>query len=156
MSGLHDDIKNGFLGLAKKYDLQITQTVEDPHFDKFVFSNQTTGIVVYYESRDQFIEIMLYKLIDGEIVGNTPQALKTKEEINGFNLNFIVHLTAPEDIPPHLYEYRYSGEDRYIQYAELSAQNLQKHTDDILSGDFSRFPELEKQFRAYWEEQNKR
>jgi hypothetical protein len=53
MTGLHDDIKKGFLSLAKKYDFQITQTVEDTHYDKFVFSNQTTGIVVYYESRDQ-------------------------------------------------------------------------------------------------------
>ncbi|MCP4142556.1 MAG: hypothetical protein GY755_20140 [Chloroflexi bacterium] len=158
MSDLHEDILEGFSRLAEQYGLDLIETTSDALFYELVFKNSTTGMIVMFEARDQFIFVSLYKLINGKIIGNTTRALQTNEKINGFNLNFIVHIENPSDKPLPMHKYpaeRGLFKDGYAEYVGFFTKNLEKYADDILRGDFSRFPKIEKEFRALWEKQNR-
>ena len=150
MNNLREAIRQGFLFLVNEYDFRLVETTEDTFFYKLVFKNKTTGVVVLYENRDQVIEVLLYRLRNGEIIKNITRALRSNEKMNAFNLNFIVQFKNPSDIPLPIHEYPDNSDmfkDGYSKYVNLYVRNLKKYADEILRGDFSSFIELEEQFR---------
>jgi len=115
--------------------------------------NRTTGIRVVYEYREAFINVILYELIDGEIIENTTQAILKNEKINGFSLDAIVSLINPNDLRKPFYplEANVDRENDLANYASQVAKNLCKYGKDVLSGNFAIFKQLDPIVKKqYW------
>jgi len=111
--------------------------------------NYATGIEIIYESPEGYVNIMLYKLINGNIEKNTVSAIRDNKTINGSSLDYIVQLK--DEGASILPAYKYSNELGISQGTEgikiffsKFASNLKQYADDVLNGDFSIFIQLEK------------
>ena len=129
----------------------------------FTAINLTTGIEIKYEFKEAFIQIVIYKLIDGKIVKNITKAIKNNETITGFSLEWILALKNPEAQIKPAYEYGieskfYEKENGLKNYASIFAERLKEYASDILKGDFSVFSTLDimvkENYKSYY--QNKK
>ena len=115
----------------------------------FTAVNNTTGVEIIYEIGDAYVNIILYKLVNGEIVDNTYKAIRNNEQINGFNLDLVVRNKNPNDLIRPAYEY---GKDSEFykpgvglkNYITVFADNLRKYGSEVLKGDFTVFNKLDK------------
>ena len=150
-SGLRKIIFDTFQFLITEFDYELIEQTSEVMFYKLVFKNSTTGVVVMYESREQYIDIDLYKLIDGQIVKNVTHALISKEKIKGFRLDSIMKARniRKQILPIHKYgeDSEFHGDNGLSKWVALFAENLRSYAADILNGDFSSFEELDAQFR---------
>jgi hypothetical protein len=129
----------------------------------FTAINSTTGIEIKYEFREAFIQIVVYRLIDGEIVKNITNAIKNNEPITGFSLEWILALKNPEAQIRPAYEYGiksgfYEKESGLKNYASIVAERLKEYASDILKGDFSVFSILDRMVKENYKShyQNKK
>ncbi len=99
-----------FQFLIDDFDCQLTNQVDEALNSQFEYKNSTTGIVISYEKREQYIRIDLYRLVDGQIVKNITRALKSNEPLNGFSLDYLMKIKDPtkRDIVLPIHKY---GED---------------------------------------------
>ncbi|WP_339061083.1 hypothetical protein [Tepidibacillus marianensis] len=114
----------------------------------FTAINSTTGIEIKYEFKEAFIQIVIYRLIDGKIVKNITSAIKNNEPITGFSLEWILALKNPKAQIKPAYEYGieskfYEKENGLKNYASIVAERLKEYASDILKGDFSVFSTLD-------------
>lgn len=146
----YDDIfKNTFEFLIKDYCFRIISQSDEKSSYKMVLKNATTGVEIKYEVREAYINIMLYRLVNGEIRENNSIAIRNNESINGFNLDYIVNLRSPNDLIRPAYEYGelsefYEEEYGLFKYVTKFSENLKKHAGDILNGEFDLFNVLDK------------
>ncbi len=129
----------------------------------FTAINSTTGIEIQYEFKEAFIQIVIYRLIDGKIVKNITNAIKNNEPITGFSLEWILALKNAEAQIKPAYEYGieskyYEKENGLKNYASIVAERLKEYASDILKGDFSVFSTLDimvkENYKSYY--QNKK
>lgn len=144
-----DMFKSTFQFLIEDYHFGIISQSDEEWGHKMVLKNATTGVEIIYEVREAYINIMLYRLLNGEIRENTSSAIRNNETINGFNLDYIVNIRNPNDLIRPAYEYgEYSEfhEENYGLYKYISkfSDNIKKHAEDILNGDFDLFNQLDK------------
>jgi predicted small secreted protein len=114
----------------------------------FVAANATTGIEIKYEFKEAFIQIVIYRLVNGKIVKNITNAIKNNEPITGFSLEWILALKNQEAQIKPVYEYGikstfYEKENGFKNYASIVAERLKEYASDILKGDFSVFDDLD-------------
>ena len=114
----------------------------------FIATNSTTGIEIEYEFREAYIQIYVYKLVDGKIVKNVSNAIKNNKPIMGFGLGWIIESVNPADRIKPAYEYGkessfYDNENGLKNYADFVASKLKRYANDILRGDFSLFGDLD-------------
>jgi hypothetical protein len=135
--------------LKKDFNFYTISSKDEDWGYSYEGKNKTTGIKITYEFTEAYINIMLYKLVDNEIVENTVSAIKGNKQINGFSLDLFVQVRNPDSIIKPAYEYGVNSE-YYLpdvglkNYAMLYANNLKQHATDVLNGDFSMFPQIEK------------
>jgi len=127
---------------------------------KLVAKNATTGIEIIDEFREAYIEIILYRLVGGEIINNVNDAIRNGEPILGFGLGWVIKLKNPDDQIKPVYEYGlkspfYDENNGRKNYTEFVASKLKEYASDIISGDFSSFPTLDTMVKEYWKEYQK-
>lgn len=128
--------------LIKKYGFRIKSTQSDNQTYRVVYQNKTTAVKIFFEVRDQWIILSLFRLIDGKIK-EAPIIICRDSELNEFYLENLLILRDPET--DDALEKLYSGKVRnFKKVLQLLASGLKKNAEDILKGDFTIFPELEK------------
>lgn len=150
-TGVRKTIFEAFQFLTKEFDYKFEKQVSEPLIYEIVYKSSSTGVVVTYENKEQYIKIDLYKLIDGKIVKNLMHELRSGEPINGFSLEYIIKTKMPKDqiLPVHEYgdDSEFYKGNGFSKYVDLFVVNLKKYATDILKGDFSSFENLDAQFR---------
>jgi hypothetical protein len=118
----------------------------DGGFD-IVYANNVCGVRIYYEFREAYIFITLYKLQNGRLIAN-PRPLKPESKLTGYSLDYILLQRAPNAIVKPVYSYGagsefYDKERGVALYVSKFAKNLREHASDVLRGDFKIFEKLE-------------
>jgi hypothetical protein len=148
-----------FSFLTDDFNFKIIKSRDEDWGYSYLAVNDTTGIEINYEFTQAYVNIMVYKLIDGEIIKNTVQAIKNEDLINGFSLDLIVEVRNPKDLIKPAYQYGmesdfYKPKVGLKNYISLFAENLKKYAFDILNGDFSIFTQLDeimkKKYKDYY------
>jgi hypothetical protein len=130
--------------LIKKYGFKIGRLESRSYVCYLNYINKTTAVRLSFEPKDGGVFVLLYRLIDGKI---PPYEIFIKPDtiINSFYLDDILTLRSPTT----------KIESKYIDIGRPTREELEKelgayadalanHAQDILQGDFSIFPELEK------------
>jgi hypothetical protein len=96
---------------------------------------------------------MLYRLIGGEIIENTTQAILNGEKINGFSLEHIIALLNPDEDQSIVYpaEAEVDEQDDLLNYLVNINTKLIKYAVNILEGDFSLFEKLDRSVRQKYQ-----
>lgn len=125
--------KFGFLSAFGFERMSIT---EEWYGTEIVYKNQTTGIKVSFETRENDIFLYLIRLINGEV----PAYLDAPSR--WFYLDNVVKLRAPSlNLPRKGFGEQLTPDD-IDQILTAYAAALQEYAEDILSGNFSAFAEL--------------
>lgn len=121
------------------YGLELMSIEEDTYGVEITYKNQTTGIKVSFEDRENAIFVYLIRLANGEI----PAYLDAPSR--WFYLDNVVKLRSPSTTlcSKELGRWLTSQDIDHIltEYAEA----LKEYGEDVLCGDFSVFVELSKQ-----------
>ncbi len=133
-------LNDKFKFLKTDYEFEPVSTIDDPDFYKVILKNTTTGIAIIYEYRDANVFIYLYKLINGQIIEDKLPIVE-RDPLNSIELSYIVQYRDPERLTVPLYDdFSTSFEDLITKLAS----NLRMFADDVLRGDFSIYPKVDK------------
>jgi hypothetical protein len=116
--------------------------------------NKVAGIKVVYEYREAFVNVILYKLINGEIIENTNKAILNNEKINGFSIDYIIKLLNPDDLEKPYYpkESEVDEKNDLKFYVLKVAEKVKKYGTEILMGDFTLFDKLDTMVKEYYKD----
>ena len=128
--------------LTKKFNFRIKSQKSDNQIYRVIYQNETTAVKVFFEEREQWIFVDLYRLINGKIKEN-PIIICNDGELNEFDLQniLIIRDFAKRRIFRNLYSNKKKNFKKILQ---LLSKALKENAQDVLKGDFSIFPELEK------------
>ncbi len=145
---LEQVFEQAFCFLKSEYGFNTILSKREDGGYYFTAINSTTGIEIIYEFKEAFIKIVIYKLINGEIVKNITNAVKNNEPITGFSLEWILALKNPKAQIKPAYEYGigskyYEKGNGLKNYVLIVAERLEEYASDILKGDFSVFSTLD-------------
>jgi hypothetical protein len=150
---IDDEIKQifekAFDFLTKKYQFVVSKSLIESWGYSFYAKNITTGIKITYEFREEYILVVIYRLVDGEIIGdNEANAIRNNKPIARFGLDWIMKLRDPELPLKPTYDYEKKSESlengNWLEnYASFTSARLQKYASDMLQGDFSAFGKLD-------------
>lgn len=154
LSAMFEDV---FSFLVDEYSFNILISKDEDWGYTFRAVNDTTGVEIIYEFTQAYLNIMLYRLIDGKIINNTMKAIKNNELINGFNLDLIIQIKNPSDMIQPAYVYGedsefYKPEVGLRNYLLLFANNLRTYATGILSGDFEIFILLDENMKEKYKD----
>ncbi len=121
------------------YGCELTSIEEDRYLVEITYKNQTTGIKVSFEIRENDIFIYLIQLINGEI----PAYLDAPSR--WFYLDNVVKLKSPSTTLPRKEFGDWLTPDDIDHILTVYAVTLKEYAEDVLRGDFSVFAELAKQ-----------
>lgn len=141
--------RSAFSYLIDEYQFSISKQKKEDWGYIFEGKNTTTGLRVVYEFREAYAKVMLYRLVDGEIVDNTIGALQSDEKINGFSLEHIIALLDHGKEQSIVYP-SINGIDQQndlLDYLSDLNCKLKKYAINILTGDFRLFDELDKKVK---------
>ncbi|MBC6608909.1 hypothetical protein H8B13_18960 [Hymenobacter sp. BT188] len=141
-------VKEQFAFLEVDFACRLVQARKAPQVYEFRYQNSTTGIELTYEYREAYLFILLYQLQDGKWVAN-PTPMQEQTKLTGYALDDVLLLRNPNALVKPAYAYGadsvyYEKETGLSLYIGAFAANLQRYAADILQGDFSLFPALEK------------
>ena len=144
-----------FKFLVDEYDFELIEKKDEFWFLKLVFKNPTIGVIISDERREQYVDVDICRLVNGKLIDNTAQALKTEESLNCISLNSIIRVTNPDDsiMPAHYYDessgfFAPGGDSRYYR---LIAEKLGKYALSFLLGDLSGFEELAIKVKKFYQ-----
>lgn len=135
--------------LIKDYGFRLIQSKkQDWGGYELLFLNQTTGVQIIYEFQEAYVFITLYQLENGVLIEN-PVPLMISSAIHGYGLDDIISLRAPHDLLKPAYKYPetseyFDKEKGLTLFVSAFADNLKRHAQDVLTGDFTIFDKLEK------------
>jgi hypothetical protein len=128
--------------LVQKHGFRIKSKKGDNHTFEVRYQNQTTAVRVLFEVKDQMIFTDLCRLVNGKLK-DEPIIICHHSELNTFDLQDVLILREP--ILQFKIEKLYNAHKKnFNKMVQLLSQGLKKNAQDILRGDFSIFPELEK------------
>ncbi|MCB0531337.1 MAG: hypothetical protein KDD14_04000 [Saprospiraceae bacterium] len=139
--------KEQFSFLESEYNFRLSKCDKENWGYELIYLSDSTGVKIIYEYREAYIFIMLYKLIDGDIIEN-PRNIQDKTTLYGYELDDLIRLKNPQALIKPAYEYGeqseyYDEKDGLALYVDAFSSNLRAYAKDILSGNFEIFPELE-------------
>lgn len=126
-------------GLLADYDFELTSIEENGYGVEVTYKNQTTGIKVSFEGRENAIFVYLIQLINGKI----PAYLDNPSR--WFYLDNIVKLRSPSTSLPRKEFGNWLTPSDIDYFLTMYADALKEFGKDVLFGDFSVFTELSKQ-----------
>jgi hypothetical protein len=124
-------------------------SVEDPGgytYYTIVFQNEQAGLRVYFEWRDKYLAVQLCRLVDGKV---DSYAELLDSEWSCFSVEHLLAVYVPEyDLSslwlPEEWKTEEVTMDEIAQSLQKYADAIRLHGGDILRGDFSVFPQLDK------------
>lgn len=150
MAALDFDIivQEQFKFLVFQYDFRLCKCRKEDWGYELIYLSNTTGVKITYEYRNAYIFIMLYKLQNGEFREN-PRNIEVSTILHGYSLDDLISIRNPQALIRPAYEY--GEQSRYYEnpngmalYIAEFAENLKNYAKDILKGNFTIFPELDK------------
>lgn len=149
MKTIFNYILEHFNFLETEYNFVFKSKIIDTWFVEVVFLNSSTGIRLVYERREQFLAVFIHKLVDGKMI-NCPSPLLPSSEITCFEMNDA--LPADRIMKP-AYAYGedsmlFDTDDGLSLYIKEFALRLHEYGQDVLNGDFSILPKMEKVIKA--------
>lgn len=141
-------VQEQFKFLKSEYGFRLLKCEKKDWGYELIYLNNTTGVKVTYEYQAAYIFIMLYQLENGELREN-PRNIDDSTTLYGYGLDDLVGLRNSHALIKPAYEYgeqsKYYDKDNGLSlYVAAFANNLKTYGKDILSGDFTIFPELNK------------
>jgi hypothetical protein len=141
MKTLANKVELIFNFLKTDYEFKRTSKKIYSTYFEIVFKNTTTGISLHYDARENYFYVVIYKLIDGEIVENA-LPIKRNIPLDFFNLDYVIQFFEKEKYELYFEEnYKNKSFDDIIKQYAL---DLVRYAGDMLSGDFKNFSEVEK------------
>ena len=137
-----------FKFLLSEYDFRLSKCEKEDWGYELIYLNDTTGVKITYEYREAYVFIMLYQLMEGELQEN-PRSIEGDTVLLGYGLDDLISLRNPQALAKPAYEYEeqseyYDKEEGLSLFVKAFADSLKISAKDILSGDFSVFPDLDK------------
>jgi hypothetical protein len=123
-------LKDKFDFLRYEYSFVDVSTVVDEDYCIIKMKNNTTGISLQYERRENDVFVYLYKLIDGEII-DIKSPISPEIPLNCIEFRYIIQYIKG-DI--YLENYSNSSFDELIR---CIADDLKIYCNDILKGNFN-------------------
>ena len=118
------------------YGFELTSIEEDRYGTEITYKNETTGIRVSYEIRENDIFLYLIRLVKGEI----PAYIDAPSR--WFYLDNLVKLRSPSTTLPQKEPEDWLTPDDIDEILTAYANALKEYGEDVLRGDFSVFVEL--------------
>jgi len=150
MKGKNFDLiaKEQFIFLISEYNFVLLKSEKEDWGYELVYLNKTTGIKITYEYREAYVFIMLYQLDKGELRENQG-SINDNTVLYGYGFDDLINLRNPQALVKPAYEYGersiyYDKESGLLEYVSAFSNNLKKYAKDILKGDFTVFPDLDK------------
>lgn len=126
-------------GFLASYGCELTNVEEDRYGVEVTYKNQTTGIKVSFESRENDISVYLIRLIHGDV----PAYIDAPS--HWFYLDNVVKFRSPSTMLPRKEPRDLFTPDDIDYFLTINADVLKEYGEEILHGDFSIFAELAKQ-----------
>jgi hypothetical protein len=151
--------EEAFSFLNSEYAFNTASSKKEDWGYYFTAVNPTTGIEIKYEFKEAYVQVIVYRLIDGKIVRNITKAIKNNEPISGFSLEWIIALKNPEAQIKPAFDYGieskfYDNNNGFKNYVEFVAKRLREYAAELLQGDFTSFSKLDemvkKQYKDYY------
>lgn len=133
-----DTILRKFSYLEHEYGFKIVKKKRNNDFE-ILYTNETTGVLIIFDRRENQIFVMVYQLENG-VFRENPIFINHDTKIYGYDLEDILSSRIS----------RYSGTKRSVDFNgvldELDnyAKMLKFYASDLLLGDFQLFPKVEK------------
>lgn len=145
-------LKDKFIFLIADYNFSLeSENLSDWGF-KIVYKNQTTAVSVIFEFREAYVNIILHKLVKGEI-DNDDYPYKANIPLNNIGLDFIVKYKNSSELTKPLYdstsEY-YRKDNAFEVMVSNLAKNLKEFASNVLNGDFSIFNEVDRFVKEHY------
>jgi len=142
-------LKDSFEFLIKEYGFHLFSNIIEKEYCILKMKNDTTGISINYEIREDDIIVYLYRLIDGNIIEDTGP-VSSEIPLNCIDLRYIVKFKKSESIDG-IDMYKYSSYDDLI---ESIINDMKKYAEDVLNGSFDVFIKVDamaKKRRLEWQ-----
>lgn len=139
--------KEQFKFLESNFECKLLKCKKEDWGYELIYLNKTTAVKVTYEFQEAYIFIMLYQLVDGNLIEN-PRNIKVDTILHGYGLDDIINHRNPSVLIKPAYQYGedseyYDQQKGLMLYVSAFANNLKEYGTDVLSGDFNIFNELD-------------
>ena len=139
--------KEQFKFLESDFGFRLSKCDKEDWGYELIYLNNTTGVKITYEFREAYIFIILYKLVNGNLIEN-PRSIQENTILYGYGLDDIISLRNSQALIKPAYQYGkeseyYDKKKGLILYVSAFANNLKEYAADVLSGDFTIFNELD-------------
>ncbi len=128
--------------LITDYNFSLSQAVEDRYECNIIYKNFTTGIEISFKPREGGVIIFLYRLIDNEIP-KYEIFIKPDTILNSFDFDDLIELRSSDfSIDQESIDlFNFETLENVIKQYAFTLKNI---ADDILTGDFRSFKQLDK------------
>lgn len=137
------DCKREFSFLENDYDFSFINGQSHPWGYKIFFKNQTTGIIVALERRDFRVFVDVCRLVRNDFSPG-PGEITPGTVLNNYSLGILISIRSPQSLLPSHQLKTLLNNQLIEKMLSHEAMNLKNYAQDILSGDFSVFPQLDR------------
>jgi hypothetical protein len=150
MDNLKESFKKNFKFLITEYKFSLEkEIIDDVNLNfQYINKNRSVGVKIVYEFRESYIFITLCSLLNGKLCEN-PKNINDNSKLICFSLDDIINLTDSQALIKPTYKYPddsyiFTKKNGFSLYVKKFSENLRKYGKDILKGNFSVFPILDK------------
>lgn len=147
MSDLRNDFieicERDFEFLVEEFGFKKTKTKTDVDTPRIRYENDTTMVEVGVEWRELYFYVVIGRR-DRKKTSEKDRMPRPEDELVSFNLEDLLTLRVPGYIVSSGYFGQKLNRKDIERIMGKYAQELRKHAADVLQGDFTIFPELEK------------
>jgi hypothetical protein len=143
-------LKDKFFFLQQEYGFKGVSSVIDKDFCIIKMQNDTTGIALHYERREDDVFVYLYRLIDGKMVEDKIP-ISSDFPLNSIELRFIIQFREGEKF---INKFQNQSSKSFDELLQDIAADLRKYANDVLKGNFEVFREVDsiaKKRRLDWQ-----
>ena len=137
--------KDAFGFLQEDFGFKLSKPKADSFGTTMIYMNSTTGVTVYFEPRENYILLMLHRLVNKKIP-EYPVFFDKESIINSYYIDSLIKLRKgnTKDIDLALGKRRPYEPLKIRECLEAYSRLLRTTAADILCGNFSVFVDLER------------
>ncbi len=138
-------IQEAFVFLIDEYGYRLMTDKSTRDGCRLVYIGGLTAVTVLYESRSAYVNVLLHRLINGNIEFDQWPYVK-EVLLNNIGLDFIVKYIDESRLAKPLYDAEseyYGKQDAFMLMLLKVADNLRTFGNDVLKGDFSIFKNID-------------
>lgn len=142
-------LRYNFAFLKQQYEFREVSNVIDKDYCIIKLQNDTTGISLNYERREDDINVYLYRLIHGVMIDDKIP-ISADIPLNCIDLRYVVVLKKGENIT----DYDWKKGTSYDDLIQNIIYDLKNYAEDILKGNFDVFSKVDamaKKRRLQWQ-----